>query len=332
MSTKRELTADNRQFAVTGKAQFAIDGEGQAAKRKFSGIAYSGDVITNHWYWGNVIFELASITVPDKLPALIDHNRSERAGFVTASRIEQDGLRMDGTLLSNEHGQSVAHDSDDGFPWQMSVHIDPGRVEEVMAGVKVNINGKEHVGPLTVFKDSTLREVSFTATGWDSKTTATAMSRASGGSFSQPTSTGEFSMTEDEIKALQAENAKLKADKETAEQAAAKFAAEARTTAIKSLFSDIGREFKAEDPQVLAFAKMDQAGFDTAATVLRDTAKANKPATTPAANANAALFSHQAAAGATQEQQPPANPLISDAQRRADQFAKAQGGNQFAKR
>lgn len=327
--TKRELTADNRQFAINGQAKFALDGEGQAAKRKFSGIAYSGDVISNHWYWGNVVFELASITVPEKMPALIDHDRGCRAGYVTASRIEADGLRMDGTLLSNEHGKSVASDSDEGFPWQMSVHIDPGRVEEIMPGVKATINGKEHTGPLCVFKDSVLREVSFTATGWDSKTTATAMSRPSGGSPSQP-STGDFSMTPEQIAALQADNARLKAESEAnataaaaAKEQAEKFAKERRTTDIKALFAKTGREFKEDDADVLAFAKMDQTAFDMTARMLGEAADKAKTTTTVPAG----LFAHQATQGRSNEQTTVANPLAADAKKRAEQFAQAQKGH-----
>jgi hypothetical protein len=37
-------------------------------------------------------------------------------------------------LLSNKYGQEVAQDSDEGYPWQMSVYIDPGSIEEVERG------------------------------------------------------------------------------------------------------------------------------------------------------------------------------------------------------
>ena len=75
MTKPRELTADNRQFALTGRAQFAVEGEGQTRKRKFSGVAYSGDVISNHWYWGNVLFELSSISVPEASETSMPYSR-----------------------------------------------------------------------------------------------------------------------------------------------------------------------------------------------------------------------------------------------------------------
>lgn len=335
---KRALAEDNRQFAMTALAQFAVEGEGSSAKRRFSGIAYSGEVITEHWYWGNVVFDLSSITVPPKMPALIDHDRGLRAGFVTDSGLEPSGLRVRGQLLTNDSGQAVAKDSDDGFPWQMSVHITPGRVEEIMAGTKTTVNGKELMGPLTVFKDSVLKEVSFTATGWDSNTTATALSRPSGGIL-QPPSTGEMSMTEDEIKAMQADNARLKAESEAskaaataANEAAAKFSKERRTADITTLFGVLGREFKADDPQVLAFAAMDQAGFDLTASMLREQATKTKPAANAATQA---LFSHQAQTGGQGSEQtaaPATNPLLPDAKKRAEQFAAGhKTGFQFAR-
>jgi hypothetical protein len=335
-TVKRELNAENRQFSLTAAAAFSKDGEQETAKRKFSGVAYSGDVISNHWYWGNVVFDIDSTTVPDKLPALIDHDRGMRAGFVTESSKATDGIKMNGILLSNEHGQTVARDSDDGFPWQMSVHIEPGRVEEIQAGKKFSVNGREFTGPMTVFRDSVLREVSFCATGWDSKTSATAMSRPSGGSLPQPLpTTGEFSMTEAEIQAMTAENARLKAESEASANKLKEFAKTARTTAIQGLFSVIGREFKADDPQVTAFAQMDQAGFDATVALLTEQAKAApKPKTAAEQLAGTAAFSHVAATGGegAQGTQPAANPLMANAKARADQFATfSKAGSQFAR-
>lgn len=320
----KTLTQENSKFAMASPLHFALDNSGQKPQRKFSGVAYSGEVIENHWYWGNVIFDLGTMTVPNKLPALIDHNRSQRAGYVTSHSVDNtQGFSVSGNLLSNEDGQAVAQDSDEGFPWQMSVHIEPRSIEEFAAGSSVMVNGRQYTGPLTVFRNSTIVEVSFTATGQDSNTAATAMSK---GGASQPSLTGETLMTPEQIAAMQQENATLKAsnatltqERDAARTELDKFSKERREADVKTLFSDLGREFKADDAEVKAFSDMPQATFDVTAKMMRE--QFSKKETKPAAAAG--LFSHQAAAG--NEAKPgEANPLLADAQRRASQYSKGQ--------
>ena len=40
-------------------------------KRTFSGVAYSGEVITDHWYWDRIIFDLDSMKIKGRIPALL---------------------------------------------------------------------------------------------------------------------------------------------------------------------------------------------------------------------------------------------------------------------
>lgn len=329
-SPKKTLTPENRQFALAVKPTFSMEPQesatvqgGTGGRRKFAGVAYSGEVIAGHWCWGDVIFDLSTTTVPDNLPALIDHDRGQRAGYLTANTIDNTGIKVEGILLSNDCGQAVAKDSDDGFPWQMSVHIEPGSVEEVMHGTNITVNGQNLPGPLTVFRNSVLREVSFTATGWDSNTSATAMSRPSGGA-SQPTSTGDSLMTPEQIAALQAENAQLKAsvttltqERDTANTALTQFSQARRTADIQALYTDLGREFKADAEDVKAFAAMPQAAFEFTVKQLKDSAKAAGTMQ----KLPAGMFSHQAAEGQATEQ-PGANPLLANAKARSEQFAK----------
>lgn len=318
---RKELNGENSKFVFAVAPTFTQDAADGNKKRMFAGVAYSGELIQNHFYWGNVIFDLASIALPEKLPALIDHDRGQRCGYVTESAItEATGFTVKGVLLSNPHGQAVAQESDEGFPWQMSVHINPGSVEEVAPGTTIVVNGRNVTGPAVVFRNSTLTEVSFTATGWDSNTAAVAMSR---GGDQQPTTTGEPSMTPEEIAAMQQENAALKAsntalvaERDSAQATLKEFSVSARQTAIEQLFKDTGREFEANSEDVKAFAAMPDDAFAFTAKMLREAAKA------PLDNAsNAHLFSHAAGAGATPAPVV-ANPLLADAETRSKQFAR----------
>lgn len=169
METMRKIPAAALHFDAS-TTEFAAAADGL---RKFSGVAYAGGVITGHFYWGRVAFDLATTRFAERVPILIEHDRSQRAGFGQLSADAATGdLRITGTLLGNAHGQAIATEADAGFPWQLSVHIEPGSIEEIGEGFTTTINGRAVTGPLTVFRNSLIRETSFTPTGADSLTHA----------------------------------------------------------------------------------------------------------------------------------------------------------------
>lgn len=296
-------------------------------KRRFAGVGYSGEVIPNHFWWGNVVFDLPSMQVPDKLAMLLNHDFDKRVGYTTASRISAErGLEVEGDLLSNEYAQEVAQDSDDGFPWEMSVHIEPGVIERVEPGTKVTVNNRELMGPLTVFKNSRIRECSFCAVGYDANTTATAFSRAA----ATQTTHEDTTMTKEEqdrMAALEAENAALKADKQAAETKLQEFskaqAAAKRDGEVQALFSDLGMQFSAE--AAAPYAALDDAAFAAIAAQMRKSFK--KAAPSDAAARNKALFKHVATDGAGDNDDAAPQPsaggsaLVKFAQKRADAAA-----------
>jgi hypothetical protein len=199
----------------------------------------------------------------------------------------------------------------------MSVHVEPSSIEEVLQGATTVVNGRTFSGPITVFKNSRIVEVSFTATGWDANTSAVAMSRGGdnpeGNDMDLKQAIERVAALEAENKALQASNVELTKKFSEATDTLTKTAAAARTSAVTQLFADIGREYKAEDVEAKAFSAMPQEAFDATAKVLREQFK--RP-THPAG-----LFQHQATAGA-QTPAPQVNPLMADAEKRATQFGK----------
>lgn len=320
-----ELTGDTRRFTFSTLPEFSPqDSEGKKV-RQFSGVAYSGEVIPNHPYWGNVVFDLSSINVPDKLPALLDHDRGQRCGYVTASAIEEsNGFSVRGVLLDNPSGNAVALESDQGFPWQMSVHIEPSSVSEIAAGDSANLNGRDIPGPLTIFKNSRIVEVSFTATGWDSNTSAAAMSR-SGNSVCLTDKDDDMDLKklqeqvealESDKTALQASNAALQSQLEEATAQIAQFSLRAREASVRSLFESVGREYVEGSEDVQAFSKMPEDVFASAAKVLKE--QFSKPAEKRVSN----LFQHAATGSANEEKQTTLS-LVSNAQKRAAQFSRA---------
>ncbi len=153
-----------------------VDGK---AQHKFYGVAYSGQVIENHGWWGNLIFDLDTISQPKKpIPALAEHDVDRLVGSIESFDINHTaGLQVSGSLYPGEpDADRLIRLSQKGHEWQMSVYIQPGEIEEVKSGKTINVNSQELNGPITVFRDSTIREVSFCVLGADENTSATAFS------------------------------------------------------------------------------------------------------------------------------------------------------------
>ena len=236
-------------------------------QRTFSGVAYSGEPITDHWYWDRVIFDLASMQIKGCIPALLDHRSSQRAGAVNEYQVDPaKGLNVSGVLMSNEFGAQVARDSDDGFPWQMSVRIEPSSVEEIKADQSVVVNGKTYQGPITVFRGGRIREVSFCALGADDNTNAVAASHNP-----NPKSKEDTNMDLEQALAriTELESTTTAKDQVISDLQAevSAFSAAKREADIASLASDIGREFSAEDAAEMA--ALDDKAFAFAAKHLR---------------------------------------------------------------
>lgn len=250
------------------------------APRGFSGLAYGGGVIANHWWYGDVVIDMATLETPATFPALIDHESEKRAGYVNEWSAGNDGLNVKGVLLSNKHGAGVAQDSDEGFPWQMSVGLSDGDCYKVPKGDSILVNGKMIDGEISVLRNCKINEVSFTPVGYDSTTSATA--------FSKPnTHTEGVDMNLEEAKAelsaLKAKNEVLTAENTKLATEVAEFSKAAREHDIKGLFSKLGKEYSPTDAKAIEWAALPSAAFSAVKSALSDF--------TPT-KLNPALFSH----------------------------------------
>lgn len=270
--------------------RFAVEQPAEGKKKRtFTGVAYSGEPILDHWYWDRVIFDLDSIQIKGRIPALLEHRSSQRAGAINSHSIDYaQGLVISGDLMSNEFGTQVAQDSDDGFPWQMSVRIEPSSTEEIAADQAVTVNGKTYQGPITVFRGGRIREVSFCALGADDNTNAVAASH-SPKNFNQPEDTNvtELEQANARIKELETKNTQLETQNK-------QFAAEKREAQIKSLETELKKEFSTENKE--KYSALDDTSFNFMAGQLRQFS-APAAAPTPVNLALQHLFRHQATGG-----------------------------------
>ena len=158
-------------FADLGQATFA-DGDGPGG---FKIVGYSGEIIKNHWYWGNLAFDLAGVKFDKpRTPVLEDHFTSQRIGFTTEQSIGEK-VTVEGQFLRNQRAQELASDIKDGFPMQASLFIPPSVVERVEEGASVEVNGKKLKGPGHVFRKATIKEVSMCVFGADGNTKSAAL-------------------------------------------------------------------------------------------------------------------------------------------------------------
>lgn len=147
--------------------------EDSQEKRKFSGIANSGKPF--NLYGTKTIIDLSDISFADKVPVLLEHNRNDRIGFGYLS-VQNNQLRIDGEPLNNELAKSLAKDADDGFPWQMSVHVKADKTERLGEDEEATVNGQKLSGSLNILRKCQIAEVSFTPTGVDNLTEAALLS------------------------------------------------------------------------------------------------------------------------------------------------------------
>lgn len=144
--------------------------------RGFEMLAYTGVPVSRPW--GKAIFDLADMEVPERLPILLDHDPSKRAGY--ADQSTKDGeLVLRGRLSSaTASGKEVADLSDEGFPWKASLGLYVGKWDELKAGEKATVNGREVSGPMSIGRKCSVRESSFLMAGADQNTRGVALAPA----------------------------------------------------------------------------------------------------------------------------------------------------------
>lgn len=142
--------------------------------RQFSGLAYGGGLVPSPFGMGNVVIDLATLAAGAPLPLLNMHDHAAIVGKVAS--VTNDGWQLTdaGELFSDfdPTAQGIAQRAGRGIPFQQSVGVYDFREEEIRAGQSVNINGRSFIGPLTILRNGTVREISICPLGADATTSA----------------------------------------------------------------------------------------------------------------------------------------------------------------
>jgi len=136
-------------------------------------LAYSGAPVARTF--GSAVFDIAGVKVAAKVPILLDHDSTQRAGY--ADQVEMGPeIRLGGFLSSSTAaGREAAKLSDEGFPWQASIQLIVASWEELEPGASAVVNGREVAGPISIARESRLLESSFLMAGADKDTFAVAL-------------------------------------------------------------------------------------------------------------------------------------------------------------
>ena len=148
--------------------------DAQGLPTKFSGIAYSGGVIPSYGGFGDAAIEIESFQIPTApVFALVDHDPKQRAGKLSAE-LQGNQIAISGEFFtSSPAGKEVAALFAEGAPWQLSVGI---QAQTTLTGKDpIQMNGRT-MAINTLFKNASLREVSFVPVGADPNTAVAAFS------------------------------------------------------------------------------------------------------------------------------------------------------------
>jgi hypothetical protein len=167
---------------VVGEFELGDNGEG-AKSAPVRLVARSGKAI-EHWYWGNVVHDLAGMRLhKSRLPIDYVHDSKEIIGYLNRFDTSSGDLVTTGALVPYKDGDratEILHKMKAGVPYEASINFggDGIKVEEVFAGQTVEVNGAQFVGPGVIVREFPLRGVAICPYGADANTSSNALSES----------------------------------------------------------------------------------------------------------------------------------------------------------
>ena len=176
--TKVPVQAMNLSESSEFKFALSDDGPEGKKKRSMSMTGYSGGVIKNHWWWGNLAIDISGMSFPKKsFPILRDHSTSMIIGHSPKPKTDDNKLQFDDVVLCDtQFTEEFVSLSDQGVPFEASIYAQPTSIERVEEDEVVDVNGYKFKGPGTIWRKSTFKECSVCVFGYDSETSSVAMS------------------------------------------------------------------------------------------------------------------------------------------------------------
>lgn len=261
---------------------------------KFEGVANSGQPVKDHWGIQNLITDIDGLTFKEQIPIFLNHWSEHIVGFASLE-IKDSQLLVRGQISkSTEHGKQVLALADEGFKWELSIGVS-GNYEEIREA-PVTVNGYESPVPSTIIRQGRVFEVSFCPIGADEKTFVNVFGKANKKEGDKVMSKVEFDkaawakfacgcggteestleeleeivVDSEDIKAIEDENAALKAEVEALKAKLAEYEEADAEEEIEEMAKAKGLELSAEELKDYASNKDKANMFLSMASKLKD--------------------------------------------------------------
>jgi len=168
---------------VDNQCSSSVFGKDGDEVSKLDMTIYSGKVIKNHWWWGNLAIDLDGLSFKSKkTPILADHDPSKKIAFTKDIMVSREfGVKVNPdktTFVDTEDSREFQKLSKEGFPYQSSLSIDPSEIMRLGKDETADVNGYTMKGPnATVIRRAAIKEGSVCVFGWDNKTQSSAFSK-----------------------------------------------------------------------------------------------------------------------------------------------------------
>lgn len=280
----------NRCFALFATPDATVvDGRAKG----FRGVAYSGGVVPNYGWAGDMAINLATLQAPVEVAILRNHDPNQIVG---RAKVSCDGNSLtleDGTFSEvTAAGKEVAGLMAEGQPWALSVGVN-AKAQFFEPKRRVECNGQQ-IDVDCLLENARLLEVSFVPAGADPNAYAAQMSARMGlqSPNQEDHDMNELEQARARIAELEAQVATLTTARDAAQTALAAIATQARTDAITALF---GADTLPAEPQMAAYLAMTAEQWGAVEMAV----KAARPAP------DSVLFRQQATAGRNEDTNTP---------------------------
>lgn len=155
--------------------------DGEEKKPRLSMLLYSGKIISDHWWWGDLAIDVSGIKMSKrKIPILESHDTSRKVGFSNKVKFDDNEVRVgpEGvTFVDTEASKEFIDLSAQGFPFEASLRGNPTRIQRLAEKETAEVNGFTMSGPGTIWRQTELEEASVCVFGYDRRTSASAFAK-----------------------------------------------------------------------------------------------------------------------------------------------------------
>jgi len=250
------------------RAEVFIEGEGKIPKLRMT--AYSGKIIPNHFWWGDLAFDISGMKLTKKrLPILSDHETDKKIAFTDKVLTEDNKIVIDPEstiFVDTPESKEFIQLSREGFPYESSVRMQPLKIQRLAEKETAEVNGFTMKGPGTIIREWNLKEASVCVFGYDSNTQSKAFSEKVDLTYTD-VSVEVKNLNLKEVKTmtleeLKRDNPELYAEmqKEIKDAVMVELTApyEAEVKRLKDLIASLENEKKSVDEKILALEKRDE--------------------------------------------------------------------------